>query len=213
MADYKNLQELYNSNGYIHLKKIEKTTYNYIELENFESILLKKSNEENLKKLPGYLMGNLNFFPGKFGFDVWNKLLKEEINMIFKKILNEDLNDYEITYGGNINFPKGGEQYFHMDGNFKPKRYIVHFATSDITFLNGPTEILLSSHKKWLPFWKIIFSKFKKKKLTMERGDILLRPNILWHRGTKNNSEKPRPILTFILTKKKLEDSKIEKKK
>ena len=36
MADYKNLQELYNSNGYIHLKKIEKTTYNYIELENFE---------------------------------------------------------------------------------------------------------------------------------------------------------------------------------
>ena len=40
----------------------------------------------------------------------------------------------------------------------------------------------------------------------------MLRPNILWHRGTKNNSEKPRPILTFVLTKKKLENSKIEKK-
>ena len=211
MADYKSLEEFYSSNGYIHLKKIEKTAYNYNQLENFESELLKKLSEENLKKLPGYLMGNLNFSPGKFGIDVWNNLLQKEINIIFKNILKEDLNDYEIVYGGNINFPKGGKQYFHMDGNFVPKRYIVHFATSDITFLNGPTEILLSSHKKWLPFWKILFSKLKKRKLTMKKGDILLRPNILWHRGTKNNSEKPRPILTFILTKKKSENSYSEK--
>ena len=90
MADYKNLQELYNSNGYIHLKKIEKTTYNYIELENFESILLKKSNEENLKKLPGYLMGNLNFFLENLDL-MYGINFKEEINMILK-ILNEDLN-------------------------------------------------------------------------------------------------------------------------
>ena len=45
MADYKSLEEFYSSNGYIHLKKIEKTAYNYNQLENFESELLKKLSE------------------------------------------------------------------------------------------------------------------------------------------------------------------------
>ena len=43
---------------------------------------------------------------------------------------------------------------------------------------------------------------FSKKKLTMKKGQILIRKHNLWHRGTKNFSNKPRLLLSFIITLK-----------
>ena len=46
------------------------------------------------------------------------------------------------------------------------------------------------------------FSKKNKKKLTMKKGQILIRRHNLWHRGTKNFSDKPRLLLSFVLMPK-----------
>ena len=48
----------------------------------------------------------------------------------------------------------------------------------------------------------ILLFKKAKKKLTMKKGQILIRKHNLWHRGTKNLSNKNRLLLSFIMTPK-----------
>ena len=79
---------------------------------------------------------------------------------------------------------------------------MISIVTEDINLENGPTEICVGSHKKEMKFWEFFFSKKQKKKIFLKKGQILIRPHNLWHRGTKNNSSKPRLLLSFSLTPK-----------
>ena len=38
----------------------------------------------------------------------------------------------------------------------------------------------------------------------MKKGQILVRPHNLWHRGTRNKSSKPRLLLSFSMTPKEI---------
>ena len=81
--------------------------------------------------------------------------------------------------------------------------YMVSIVTEDIDYNNAPTEICLGSHKKYMKFWEFFFSRKIKKKITLKKGQILIRPHNLWHRGTKNKSVKPRLLLSFSMSLKK----------
>ena len=53
-----------------------------------------------------------------------------------------------------------------------------------------------------MKFWEFFLSKKYKKKVTLKKGQIFIRPHNLWHRGTKNKSNKPRLLLSFSMTPK-----------
>ena len=80
--------------------------------------------------------------------------------------------------------------------------YLISIATEDITLMNGPTEICLGSNNKNMSIDQFFFSKKQIVKLTMKRGQILVRKHNLWHRGTTNHSDKPRLLLSFIMIPK-----------
>ena len=98
--------------------------------------------------------------------------------------------------------PKKGAQIFHTDGNYQQEMYLISIATEDITLANGPTEVCVGSHLRSMSFDEFFFSKKDKKKLTMKKGQILIRKHNLWHRGTKNFSNKQRLLLSFIMIPK-----------
>ena len=64
--------------------------------------------------------------------------------------------------------------------------------------------------QKKMKFWEFFFSKKQKKKLILKKGQILIRPHNLWHRGTKNFSNKTRLLLSFVMTPKVNLGRKIE---
>ncbi len=169
------------------------------EIENRINHLAKIS---NIKKLGGYIVGNLNINQGPFGSRLYSLVFKKKLINFFEKITKKKINQFDIKFGGNLALSKKGTQQFHTDGKFTNEMYLVSIATENISLKNGPTEICVGSHMKPLSFWEFFFSKKQKKKLTMKKGQILIRKHNLWHRGTKNLSNKNRLLLSFIMTPK-----------
>ena len=92
--------------------------------------------------------------------------------------------------------------------------YLISIATENITLKNGPTEIIVGSNNFEMTIDQFFFTKKKKLKLLINKGQILIRKHNLWHRGTTNNSEKPRLLLSFVMIPKyrKIELEKITSK-
>ena len=65
-------------------------------------------------------------------------------------------------------------------------------------------EICVGTHLKSMSFDEFFFTKKNKKKLTMKKGQILIRKHNLWHKkGTKNFTNKPGFIIICNDTKNK----------
>lgn len=153
----------------------------------------------NINKLRGSIMGNLNVYPGNYGDELLGIVKSEGIFELIEKILKKKFEELTIIYGGNLSLPSKGEQHFHIDGGYNKEMYLMSISTEDINEFNGPTEVCVGSHKKNLPFWKFVFSKKEKKKILLNKGDIILRKHSLWHRGTKNSTKKNRLLISFII--------------
>jgi len=159
----------------------------------------------DIEILGGYKSGNLNLNPGKFGNYIYEILTKKNFKEFFKFITQDDLENYSIQLGGNLNLPKSKNQLFHTDGPWNPRMLILNIATTQIDISNGPIEIYEKSHIQNYPYWKFHFKKFlmKKKKIRLNFGEILFREHRLWHRGTKNNSDNYREMIGIMFLKKK----------
>ena len=171
--------------------------------------ILKAYKKTDKEKIGGHTMGNLGVFIGQYEKKFYNLLIKNGLDKIIKEITNNKLSDFDIIFGGNLNLPGGYNQHFHMDGSFYKKFIIVNLATENVNEFNGPTEITCNSHKKYTPYWKYLLKKNKNKKIFLSSGDLLIRKNQLWHRGTKNKSSQSRFMLTLALTKNKKIKNKI----
>ncbi len=156
----------------------------------------------NLKKFGGYLMGNFGINQGPFAKKMYSLVFKDEFIKYFEEITSKKLDSFDINYGGNLVLPKKGVQHFHTDGKYENEMYMVSIATEDITLENGPTEICVGSHLRSMSFHEFFFSKKDKKKLLMNKGQILIRKHNLWHRGTVNFSNKQRLLLSFVMIPK-----------
>lgn len=150
------------------------------------------------KNYGGYMMGNFGINQGSLGKKLFSLLFQKDFIDLFESLIDNKIDNYSINYGGNLTLAKKGLQHFHMDGDFKKEMYLVSIATEDINLMNGPTEICAGSHKKSLSFWKFFFSKKNKLKLTLNKGQVLIRKHNLWHRGTKNNTDRYRLLLSFV---------------
>jgi ectoine hydroxylase-related dioxygenase (phytanoyl-CoA dioxygenase family) len=200
----KNLSKKYNDNGYLIVKNFlhNDKKFKYLS-QQLNNDVHNKLSKININKYGGSLIGNLNVYPGIFGKKIFNVLKIKGLNKIVKECTGKELNNFDISYGGNLNLPKKYNQHFHTDGKFEEKMIIISVATSDVNLNSGPTEIILKSHKKKITYLEFLISKKNKKKLTLSFGDLLIRQHYLWHRGTVNYSNKARFQIAFMLFERK----------
>ena len=190
--------------GYLK-KKIFINNKSYMQIAfDFKNELDSALKNQKLTELGGYKSGNLNIDTGLFEKKFIEILLNSNFSNFFNYITNDNLENYEIRVGGNLNFYGSKTQLFHMDGGWDPRMLIVSIATSEITTENGPIELLEKSHKSKVSYWRFLskFFSYKKKKITLEIGEVLIREHRLWHRGTKNNSARAREMIGIMLLKK-----------
>tara|TARA_B100000242_G_C43005766_1_gene467369 strand:- start:580 stop:1356 length:777 start_codon:yes stop_codon:yes gene_type:complete len=191
-------------NGYV-VKKIFGKNNSFIDFSNKlnnDLIFIEKKNY--VKNLGGYRSGNLNIDLGIYSEEIINLLLKSNFSEYFNYITGDNIDNFEISTGGNLNLPGSKKQLFHTDGNWSPRMIIVNIAPTNININNGPIEILEKSHIRNLPYWKFLLDckKFNPKKIQLDLGDVLIREHRLWHRGTRNNSNKFREMVGVMLIKK-----------
>ena len=193
----------FNQNGYVILDTyLDNNKFFNDLIAKVENTLNDEINKPYVKKLGGYLMGNLGINQGPFASKLFSLVFNNEFQSYFEKITRKKLSSFDINFGGNLTLPNKGKQIFHTDGKFDQEMYLVSIATEDIKYDNGPTEICIGSHLKQMTFDEFFFSKKNKKKITMKKGQILIRKHNLWHRGTKNYTKKPRLLLSFVMMPK-----------
>jgi hypothetical protein len=129
-------------------------------------------------------------------------LLEANLNKVIVDLTKKNISEFDISAVGNLNEQYKYNQHFHTDGNFIKKYLIINIAKEDVSEVNGPLEIAPGTHKNEIPYWKFIFRK-KRQKITLSQGDVLIRSNVLWHRGTKNISGNSRFMMGFLLINKK----------
>ena len=153
--------------GYLK-KKIFINNKSYMQIAfDFKNELDSALKNQKLTELGGYKSGNLNIDTGLFEKKFIEILLNSNFSNFFNYITNDNLENYEIRVGGNLNFYGSKTQLFHMDGGWDPRMLIVSIATSEITTENGPIELLEKSHKSKVSYWRFLskFFSYKKKKL------------------------------------------------
>ena len=196
-------KKFFDTNGFVLLDTSLSNDHLFSNLSNeIEKSLLLELKNSKLKKFGGYLMGNLNVNQGPFAQKLYKSVFVDEFISYFEELTSKKLSSFDINYGGNLALPKKGVQHFHTDGKFENEMYMVSVATEDITLNNGPTEICVGSHLRSMLFHEFFFSKKNKKKVLMNKGQVLIRKHNLWHRGTVNYSNKHRLLLSFIMIPK-----------
>ena len=86
---------------------------NFSNQETFQNISKNIYNDLNselkknyIEKFPGYIMGNLNVYPGLYGHQILELLKKSNLLNSIELILGNKIDNYKIEYGGNLSLPK-----------------------------------------------------------------------------------------------------------
>lgn len=148
---------------------------------------------------PGHLAGHLNFTPSEYGAEMLAKLRAGGYVAAVEKHLGSRL--VVLGYGGNMNLPGSRQQEFHQDFR-PPSDYIVfNVILTETTTDNGATEILPGTQADRYDYRSLYSSGVidRVQAFTAKPGDILVRWGSVWHRGTPNRSDTPRPMLYFIM--------------
>ena len=189
--------------GYIKIDELSKNNLFSDYINEFKKDLKFAYDTQNIQSLGGYKAGNLNINLGKYGPLIFNLLQSLNFKKYFNFITGDDISNFKVLYGGNLNLVNSKQQLFHTDGKWNPRMIVFNIASMDITSENGPIEIIESSHKFDIPYWKLLLnsSKLKKKKINLKKGEILIREHRLWHRGTTNKSKENREMLGIMFLK------------
>ena len=196
-------KSIFDENGYVLLSTSlsDNSLFDNL-ISEIENSLNEEIKNSDIKKLGGYIMGNFGINQGPLGYKLYSLIFEKEFVSYFENLTSKKLDLFNINYGGNLTLPKKGNQIFHTDGNYHQEMYLISIATEDITLANAPTEVCIGTHLKPMSFDEFFFSKKNKKKLTMKKGQILIRKHNLWHRGTKNFTNKQRLLLSFVMIPK-----------
>ena len=194
------LKNKFNKDGYVKIKTNLKSNPLFLFISKKLDFFVKNElSRIESKKLGGFIMGNLSMQQGYLGNKLFKLIFTPNFVSIIENLIENNFNNYDIFFGGNICLPNKGKQIFHTDGAYKKEMYLICVATQEINLENGPTEICPGSNLKRINFWDFYFSKKKITKLQMKKGEVLIRKHTLWHRGTINKTKNPRLLITFAL--------------
>ena len=199
----KNYSDILEKNGYFIIKNFlnKNKKFNNFSKE-INKIIFKKSKRKIIKLWWKYYW-QYKCLPGKYGKKIFQLLRNKGLDQVIKNCTGVNLENFNVSLGGNLSLPGKHNQHFHIDGGYFDKMLIVTIATSDTDINSGPTEIVLKSHKKNLTYLDFLLSKKNKTKLLLSRGDLLIRKHNLWHRGTINYTNKARFQIAFMFFEKK----------
>tara|TARA_B100001057_G_C22851531_1_gene951150 strand:- start:2520 stop:3296 length:777 start_codon:yes stop_codon:yes gene_type:complete len=206
MLNFDEKKLFFDKNGFIILKNLLNNKNSFTLFDQVKNEITKEydSNYTEIKKLGGFLTGNLDLKPSKEIVKIWEILKELKISEIISELTNKSLNEYDIKYAGNVSLPNKGDQFYHTDGPKSARKILIGVPIEDLNEIDGPTELIPGSHKQRISYWKFHLKKFLKKKikLVLNKGDIFIRESYIWHKGTKNKSKKLRIVILFILSEK-----------
>ena len=150
--------------------------------------------------LAGSLAGHLNFSMGPGGRVLLAQLGAAHIPELLARLAGEPL--VLAQAAGNLNLPGRVHQNYHIDGEFARRSMIVNLCLTATDDSNGATELVPASHHDEMSYRRFGWDGWAKRSArpALAPGDVLIRPSNLWHRGTPNRSEFPRPMAAFVWT-------------
>ncbi len=184
-------------------------------LSDIRKLLIDESKKQKkiISQLTGYELGNLNIEKSFIHEQIWDLMMKSQI--IKKTFQSFNVNKiHEIrSFGGNINFPNSIPQAFHRDSSLEKKYLLIFISLEKISSRNGSQEVISEYKLNGKNFIDMLITRFNygSNLVDMNPGDILFRYSSTWHRGTRNNSEYPRPIPLFSIDLNKEKSKKIQK--
>lgn len=143
----------------------------------------------------GNVSGHLNCFPGAASRFVYRALEARGILDLVAALSPQALRKPNV--GCNLNLPGSSAQNEHVDGYAATPFLIVNVAAVDTDLANGAMEIMPGTQRQAMKYWEIALGRPKRLRVPMKQGDVLLRTSTLWHRGMRNQTASPRPMLAF----------------
>jgi len=145
----------------------------------------------------GLISGHLNCFPGAQSRFVYDTLEERGIIDLARKLHPQVLRMPNV--GCNFNLPGSHTQHWHIDRPFKRSFMIVNVAVVNSTIENGATEVIPGTHKRFYKYTRFVLEGMGRKgiRVPLSQGDVLIRDSNVWHRGTTNRTNLPRPMLAF----------------
>lgn len=157
-----------------------------------------KAQGDSIKRLGGYFAGHLNFNEVHIAKSIFEVLVSPETLEGVREYL--ECNHISIRTNANLNFPGSKFQHWHFDGDYGRNFLILNVPLTEITTVNGPTEVLKGSHLHTSTFRRFVHSRDTRQllKMPLQVDEVVFRDSRLWHRGTPNASADMRPMLAFI---------------
>jgi hypothetical protein len=143
----------------------------------------------------GMFSGHLNCFPGAASRFVHESLEAARVTDLVKVLLPAAKRLPNV--GCNLNLPGSSAQNRHVDGYAAAPFAVVNIASVDTTLGNGAMEVLPGTHRRSYKYWELVMERPKAIRPLLNRGDVLVRTSMLWHRGMPNTSARPRPMLAL----------------
>jgi Phytanoyl-CoA dioxygenase (PhyH) len=147
----------------------------------------------------GLLSGHLNCYPGELARGTMNELRSSGTLAMLQRLFPTA--PERARWGCNFNLPGSVEQHYHMDGVYLDHYLIVNVAVVDTDLHNGAIAMVPKTHKRFYKYWEFAAGRVYRhtKRISMQRGDVLVRLSTVWHRGMPNLSTTPRPMLALTL--------------
>lgn len=147
----------------------------------------------------GLLSGHLNCYPGEVARGTMNELIASGALDMLQQLFPTA--PERTRWGCNFNLPGSVEQHYHMDGLYLDHYLIVNVAVVDTNLVNGAIDVIPKTHKRFYKYWEFAAGRLYKNstRISMTRGDVLVRLSTVWHRGMPNRSNSARPMLALTL--------------
>lgn len=143
----------------------------------------------------GRWMGHLSLNPSEHGVRLWKLIREGGYVGAVERHLGTSL---AVTrYVGNMNLPGSRNQEMHQDYPANEERIRFNVLVTETTEGNGAMEIVPRSQTDRFSYRTLHTTGAVKNSFqwTGSPGDLLIRYCTVWHRGTVNHSDKPRPLL------------------
>jgi len=143
----------------------------------------------------GRISGHLNCFPGAESKFVYETLVDQGVIDLARALSPQATGLPNV--GCNLNLPGSNEQNVHVDGYAATKFVIVNVAAVDTNLDNGAMEVRPGTQRREYKYWQLVLQGPRPARPALERGDVVIRSSMLWHRGMPNRSATPRPMLAL----------------
>ncbi len=149
----------------------------------------------------GRLMGHLAFSPSHHGPQILSLLRKSGYVAAAERFVGSPLE--ARAYVGNLNLPGSRKQEIHQDryDDVSPlgDPIVFNVLIAETTAAKGATDLIPGSASATYRTLHSSGALHRGVKFVGSPGDLLIRSSAVWHRGTANNSDVPRPMFGIIM--------------